>query len=329
MFERVREDVQTVFAKDPAARTLWEVLLCYPGLHAIWLHRLAHFLWHRGLPLLGRLVSHLNRWLTGVEIHPGARIGRRFFVDHGMGVVIGETAEIGSDVLMYQGVVLGGTSMEKTKRHPTVEDNVVIGAGATLLGPITVGDHARIGAGSVVIKSVPPGATVVGVPGHIAGLDPPTMTDGDILEHGRLPDPVLRVFSEVLDRQSWLEDCVRELEEALAGVGPTQPGPKSSKLPIRIEEADILKALEGVIDPETGLNVIDLGLIREIARNGRGTEVHVVLTSPTYPLAGYLIEQIRRRVRRVTGGEPVEVVLLDESWQWDDVLPHLSWGDGI
>jgi len=159
MIERIREDIQTAFAKDPAARTTWEVLCCYPGLHAIWLHRVAHWLWRHKLLFLGRLVSHISRLLTGVDIHPGAAIGRRFFIDHGMGVVIGETAEIGDDVLVYQGAVLGGTTTRKVKRHPTIGSNVVIGAGATLLGAITVGNTARIGAGSVVIQPVPAGAT--------------------------------------------------------------------------------------------------------------------------------------------------------------------------
>ncbi|NQT48633.1 MAG: serine O-acetyltransferase, partial [Chloroflexi bacterium] len=154
----MREDVRTVFARDPAARSLLEVLFCYPGLHALRFHRVAHFLWQHRLRFTARLLSHVSRFLTGIEIHPGARIGRRFFLDHGMGVVIGETAEIGDDVLIYQGVVLGGTSLEKRKRHPTIGNNVVIGAASILLGPITIGDGARVGANSVVVKSVPPGA---------------------------------------------------------------------------------------------------------------------------------------------------------------------------
>ncbi|MFQ6101313.1 MAG: serine O-acetyltransferase [Anaerolineae bacterium] len=317
MFERVREDIQTVFAKDPAAKTVWEVLLCYPGLHAVWLHRLAHFLWQRRLLFLGRVVSHANRWLTGVEIHPGARIGRRFFIDHGMGVVIGETSEIGDDVLIYQGVVLGGTRAEKTKRHPTIGDKVVIGAGATVLGPITVGDNARIGAGSVVIKPVPGGATIVGVPGHIAGGRRSKKPSVD-LEHGWLPDPVLRTLSETLDRQGRLEERVRELEHVLSRVPPPPA-----------KESDIREALREVIDPEVGTNVVDLGLIRQITLNGRGVEVRMVLTSPECPLAGHLVEQVRRKVRSVAGGEPVEVVLLDETWSWNDAAPRLLWGDGI
>jgi serine O-acetyltransferase len=305
---------------------VWEVLCCYPGLHATWLHRAAHFLWRRKLLFLGRLVSHVNRWLTGVEIHPGAHIGRRFFIDHGMGVVIGETAEIGDDVLMYQGVVLGGTSLEKTKRHPTIGNNVVIGAGATVLGPITVGDDARIGAGSVVIKSVPAGATIVGVPGHIAGARR-SEKPGAGLEHGDLPDPVLRTLSETLDQQGRLEERVRELERLVARIESPSPVPERTLSPA--QESDIRQALREVIDPEVGVNVVDLGLIREIALNGKGVEVHMVLTDPECPLAGYLVAQVRRKVRSVTGSESVEVVLVDEAWSWSHAAPSLIWGDGI
>jgi serine O-acetyltransferase len=322
----MKEDIQTVFAKDPAARTVWEVLVCYPGLHAIWLHRVAHWLWRRRLFFPGRLVSHANRWLTGVEIHPGAQIGRRIFIDHGMGVVIGETAEIGDDALMYQGAVLGGTSTEKTKRHPTIGSNVVIGAGATVLGQVTVGDNARIGAGSVVIKDVPAGATVVGVPGHMAGPQSPEL--GTELEHGRLPDPVLRALSETLDRQGRLEERMRQLERMVSrtiptGLPPQKPGRSTP------HEPDIREALKQVIDPEVGVNIVDLGLIRKIASNGQGVEVRMVLTSPACPLAGYLVDQVRRKVREVTNGKLVEVVLLDEAWSWDDTAPHLLRGDGI
>lgn len=328
MFDRIREDIQTVFAKDPAARTVWEVLTCYPGLHATWLHRVAHFLWRHRLLFLGRLLSHINRWLTGIEIHPGARIGRRFFVDHGMGVVIGETAEIGDDVLMYQGVVLGGTSLEKKKRHPTIGDNVVIGAGATVLGPVTVGDGARIGAGSVVIKPVLPGTTIVGVPGHVAGGK--REQPGVDLEHGRLPDPVLRTLSETLDRQGRLEERVRDLERVLSHVVPPPPPARAQGFlpPEPPDEARVRQALREVIDPEIGVNVVDLGLIREVAVNGAGVEVRMVMC-PDCSLVGYLIEQVRRRVRSVAGNSPVEVVLLDEAWSWSDAAPHLIWGDGI
>jgi serine O-acetyltransferase len=329
MFNRIREDVQTIFAKDPAARTVWEVLCCYPGLHAIWFHRLAHFLWMHGMRFLGRLVSHVSRGLTGVEIHPGAEIGRRVCIDHGMGVVIGETAEVGDDVLMYQGVVLGGTSLERTKRHPTVGNNVVIGAGATLLGPITVGDGARIGAGSVVIKSVPAGTTVVGVPGHIAGLTSSAETEAHVLEHGRLPDPVLRTLSEILERQSRLEARLSELEGTLPGVELPQLVGGNGSSGGQAGEGAVRRALRDVIDPEVGVNVVDLGLIREIKRNGRGLEIRMVLTSPAHPAAGYLVQQVRRKARQAMGGEPVEVVLLDDAWRWEDRAPHLRSGGGI
>jgi serine O-acetyltransferase len=209
MFKVLKEDIHTVFARDPAARSMLEVIFCYPGLHALWLHRWAHFLWRHKLRLLGRFLSHLNRFLTGVEIHPGAKIGRRFFLDHGMGVVIGETAEIGDDVLMYQGVVLGGTSLEKKKRHPTIEDDVVIGAAAILLGPITVGEGARIGANSVVIDSVPTGATVVGIPGRAVADRREPISD---LEHGKLPDPISDAIRRILEQQNRLEQRIRELE---------------------------------------------------------------------------------------------------------------------
>ena len=212
MFRLLKEDIKTVFARDPAARNLLEVMFCYPGFHALRLHRLAHFLWQRKLRLTARLLSHVNRFLTGVEIHPGARIGRRFFLDHGMGVVIGETAEIGDDVLMYQGVVLGGTSLEKKKRHPTIENSVVIGAAAILLGPITLGEGARVGANSVVVKSVPSGATVVGVPGRVVEEERLPVID---LEHGRLPDPVNEAIRLVLEDQGKLEERIQRLEELL------------------------------------------------------------------------------------------------------------------
>jgi serine O-acetyltransferase len=167
MFQRLREDIMSVFDRDPAARSFWEVLTCYPGLHAVFLHRLAHALWGWRLRWLARFVSYFSRFLTGIEIHPGATIGRRFFIDHGMGVVIGETAEIGDDVTLYHGVTLGGTSWNKGKRHPTLADGVVIGAGAKVLGPITVGAGAKVGSNAVVVKEVPPGATAVGNPARI------------------------------------------------------------------------------------------------------------------------------------------------------------------
>ena len=167
MFKDIREDIASVFDRDPAARTTWEVITCYPGFHALRFHRLAHALWCMNLRWLGRWVSNMGRWMTGIEIHPGATIGRRFFIDHGMGVVIGETAEVGDDVTLYHGVTLGGTSWNKGKRHPTLRNGVVIGAGAKVLGPIVVGDGAKIGSNAVVVKDVPPGATAVGIPARI------------------------------------------------------------------------------------------------------------------------------------------------------------------
>ena len=167
MFNRLREDIRCVFERDPAARTAWEVLTCYPGLHALTLHRFAHWLWGHQLRWLARLTSHFTRWLTGIEIHPGARIGRRVFIDHGMGVVIGETAEVGDECTLYHGVTLGGTSWNKGKRHPTLQAGVVVGAGAKVLGPITIGDGARVGSNAVVVRDVPPGATAVGIPARI------------------------------------------------------------------------------------------------------------------------------------------------------------------
>ncbi len=167
MFKRLQEDLACVFARDPAARTRWEVALNYPGVHAIWLHRVAHALWQRHWKGLARFISTVSRFITGIEIHPGATIGRRFFIDHGMGVVIGETAVIGNDCTLYHGVTLGGTTWQKGKRHPTLGDNVVVGAGAKVLGPILIGDNARIGSNAVVVKPVPPNATVVGIPGRI------------------------------------------------------------------------------------------------------------------------------------------------------------------
>jgi len=212
MFRTIREDIRTVFDRDPAARSLPEVLFCYPGLHAVWNHRVAHFLWTHHFKFFGRLASHWGRFFTGIEIHPGAKIGRRLFIDHGMAVVIGETAEIGDDVLMYQGVVLGGTSLVKQKRHPTIGNRVVIGAAAVVLGPITVGDGARIGANSVVVNPVPPEVTVVGIPGKIVDDKRETVFN---LEHGRLPDPVSDALRAIIDHQDRLEERLRDLENRL------------------------------------------------------------------------------------------------------------------
>ena len=232
MFRTIKEDIHTVSARDPAARHWVEIICCYPGLHALWLHRLSHFAWNRKLKLLGRLLSLLNRFLTGIEIHPGARIGRRFFIDHGSGVVIGETAEIGDNVLLYQGVVLGGTTLEKGKRHPTIGDNVVIGASAVLLGPIAVGEGARVGANSVVVDSVPPGATVVGVPGRIVEDRKKPIMD---LEHGRLPDPVSEAIGLILKEQTRLETRIRRIEDS-RGFELAATGVDLRKKRLKIEE---------------------------------------------------------------------------------------------
>lgn len=227
-FKRILEDIRTVFAKDPAARSTLEVIFCYPGLHAIWLHRIAHFLWTHRLRFLGRFLSHISRGLTGIEIHPGAKIGRRFFIDHGMGVVIGETSEVGDDVLMYQGVVLGGTSLEKKKRHPTIGNNVVIGTGATILGAIEIGDGAMIGSGSVVVKPVPPNATVVGVPGRVVEAREPKVRPLIDLEHGRLPDPVAEAVNILLKKQDKLAERIKVLEKT-QGIS----SPKEEEVPER------------------------------------------------------------------------------------------------
>jgi len=212
LFRRISEDVRTVFARDPAARSVLEVLLCYPGLHALWIHRIAHALWRARLRLLARFVSHLGRFLTSIEIHPGAVIGRRVFIDHGAGVVIGETSEIGDDVILYQGVVLGGTSMQRKKRHPTIGHNVVVGAGAILLGGIDIADGAKIGAGSVVIHSVPLGTTVVGIPAR--PVEKRKKLDLD-LDHGKFPDPIAEAIRTVLDEQEKLRDRIIQLEKLL------------------------------------------------------------------------------------------------------------------
>jgi len=211
MWERLKEDIRTIKDRDPAAKNAVEVFLCYPGLHAIWLHRIAHALYQRRWFTTARLVSHFGRGFTGIEIHPGAKIGRRLFIDHGMGVVMGETTEIGDDCLLYKGVVLGGTTLEKKKRHPTLGNRVIIGSNSTVLGAITIGDGARIGSGSVVVKPVPAGATVVGVPGRIVESLTPEKEALDF-EHGNLPDPLSDIMKMLLQLHSKLEDRVKRLE---------------------------------------------------------------------------------------------------------------------
>ena len=210
MLSLFREDVAAVFARDPAARSTLEIILCYPGIHAIWFHRVAHWLYRRRRYLAARACSHFARLATGIEIHPGARIGRRCFIDHGLGVVIGETAEIGDDVTIYQGATLGGTGKERGKRHPTIGNNTVIAAGAKVLGAIRVGDNCRIGAGAVVIRPVPDNCTVVGVPGRIVSKDGVKL---DPLDHANLPDPLVELTNALLDRVEALEREIRGLDQ--------------------------------------------------------------------------------------------------------------------
>ena len=211
MWQRIREDIRTIRERDPAAKNYVEILLCYPGLHAIWLHRLAHFFYRRNWFTTARLISHFNRSFTGIEIHPGAKIGKRLFIDHGMGVVIGETSEIGDDCLIYKGVVLGGTTLEKKKRHPTLGNRVIVGSNATILGAITIGDGARIGSGSVVVKPVPPNVTVVGVPASVSESMTPEKVELDF-EHGNLPDPLADIMKMLLQLHTRLEERVKRLE---------------------------------------------------------------------------------------------------------------------
>lgn len=208
MFRVIREQIATVFQRDPAARSILEIVLCYPGFHAVLLHRLAHRLYGAGWFTPARMVSQFSRTITGIEIHPGAHIGRRFFIDHGMGVVIGETSEIGDDVLMYQGVTLGGTGKEHGKRHPTIGNGVVIGTGAKILGNIRIGNYAKVGAGSVVVRPVPDHSTVVGIPGRVVGG-----AESDPLEHGMLPDPEGQAIDDLSRRVAQLESLVRSLSD--------------------------------------------------------------------------------------------------------------------
>ena len=216
MFNRLREELACVFERDPAARSAWEILSCYPGFHALQVHRLAHWCWSRGLLWSGRFLSHLGRFATGIEIHPGASIGRRVFIDHGMGVVIGETAEIGDDTTLYHGVTLGGTSWKKGKRHPTLGKNVVVGAGAKILGPITIGDGAKIGSNAVVVKDVPPEATVVGIPGRIVEAEAPASPRfaAYAVVQG-LDDPMAKAMNELIAHSRELEQTVAAMREKL------------------------------------------------------------------------------------------------------------------
>ncbi|MFO8045423.1 MAG: serine O-acetyltransferase [Halomonas sp.] len=267
MFQRLREDINSVFDRDPAARNFLEVLTNYPGLHALLIHRFSHWLWRKNLKWLARTISSFSRWMTGVEIHPGATIGRRFFIDHGMGVVIGETAEVGDDVTLYQGVTLGGTSWNKGKRHPTLEDGVIIGAGAKILGPFSVGAGAKIGSNAVVTKEVPAGATVVGIPGKIVKRAEPD--DAEVLEvdperreamrrkfgfdaYGiseDMPDPVARSIQAMLDHMHAVDERIERMCQTLRKVDASY---RDGRLPeLRDEDfADILDDADACAMPE-------------------------------------------------------------------------------
>jgi serine O-acetyltransferase len=214
MLRTLKEEINTIFEKDPAAKSVVEVIFCYPGFHAIILHRTAHWLYRKRVPLLPRIISQLSRFITGIEIHPGAKIGRRFFIDHGMGVVIGETTEIGDDVLVYQNATLGGTGKDKGKRHPTLGNHVVVGAGAKVLGAINVGAGVKIGAGSVLVRSVPENTTVVGVPGRVVMSQGRRLSAEEELQHGMLPDPEAQAIKCLGDR-------IRELEQRIDELGET------------------------------------------------------------------------------------------------------------
>nr|VFJ61262.1 MAG: serine O-acetyltransferase [Candidatus Kentron sp. FM]VFJ61744.1 MAG: serine O-acetyltransferase [Candidatus Kentron sp. FM]VFK13568.1 MAG: serine O-acetyltransferase [Candidatus Kentron sp. FM] len=229
MFHQLQEDIQSVRERDPAARSTFEILTTYPGLHALGLHRLGHALWRRNLKWPAKAIASFSRWFTGIEIHPNVTIGRRFFIDHGMGVVIGETARIGDDCTLYQGVTLGGTSWNKGKRHPTLECGVVVGAGAKILGPIVIGEDARIGSNAVVIKDVPPGATVIGIPGHVVqNLTPGEQARRDMAgklgfdSYGltkNLPDPVTHAINTMLDHIHVMDKKLAILENAITDLG--------------------------------------------------------------------------------------------------------------
>jgi serine O-acetyltransferase len=221
MWQTLKEDIQAVFDRDPAARSTWEVAIAYPGFHAILIYRLAHWIWERQLTTLARFVSHIGRFFTGIEIHPGAEIGRRCFIDHGMGVVIGETSEIGDDVTIYQGVTLGGTSTEPIKRHPTIEGSVTIFSGAAVLGPVTVGRHSRVGAGSVLVTSVPPHSTVVGIPGRVVKIEASHTPAGKAiidLNSADLPDVIAKAIGSLADYVEKLEKRVDELSARQGGL---------------------------------------------------------------------------------------------------------------
>jgi serine O-acetyltransferase len=256
MLSRIREDIRSVFARDPAARSTLEVLTCYPGLHAVWGHRVSHWLWTRGFHWLARLNSHVARWITGIEIHPGAKIGHRLFIDHGMGVVIGETAEIGDDVTLYHGVTLGGVSWNRGKRHPTLGNGVVVGAGAKILGPFTVGENARVGSNSVVVKEVPPGATVVGIPARIVATEAPEPSAKLTAAAKKLgfdaygltrdmTDPVANAFAGLAEHIDHLDERLVQVCKALHQMDARMPELELSKveLPEFCREGKVLDSL--------------------------------------------------------------------------------------
>jgi len=227
MFDRLKSDIACILERDPAARTRWEVLTCYPGLHAIWIHRVAHWFWLHHLRWLGRFTSHIGRWLTGIEIHPGAKIGSCVFIDHGMGVVIGETAEVGDGCTIYQGVTLGGTSLTPaTKRHPTLGAGVVVGAGAKILGGFTVGDGARIGSNSVVVKEVPPGATVVGIPGRIVDDAQQAARFAAYAVVQEADDPYAKAIQQLVEHSQDLDRALRSLQARMAEIERDQAARK-------------------------------------------------------------------------------------------------------
>jgi serine O-acetyltransferase len=215
MLESFRRDLRAALERDPAARNRLEIILCYPGVHAVWAHRIAHWFWQRGLLIFARVLSNLSRFFTGIEIHPGAKIGPGLFIDHGMGVVIGETTELGENVTLYQGVTLGGTSLSKGKRHPTLRDNVVVGTGAAVLGPITIGEGSRVGAGSVVVRDVPPNSVAVGIPGRVIFRDGKPVNAAIDLEHTDLPDPLAKAMEDLIGRLHNLEAEVEELRKVV------------------------------------------------------------------------------------------------------------------
>jgi serine O-acetyltransferase len=250
MLDELREDIRVVFDRDPAARSTWEVVTCYPGFHAMLFHRLSHRLWQLGLKWLARLISHFGRWLTGIEIHPGATIGRRFFIDHGMGVVIGETSVIGDECTLYHGVTLGGTSWDKGKRHPTLGNGVVIGAGAKVLGPIVLGEGARVGSNAVVVKDVPAGATAVGIPARILDEESKVVREETAERMGfsayaisaDMNDPVVKAIHGIVDHAAHIDGCLAYILEEL------------EKLGVKVEDE---RATADKFDPEYLNKIVD------------------------------------------------------------------------